>query len=184
MKFKKINTVILSFFLSIIAASNTAFAGLITETQNQSVAGQDFTFSFDVSDWVLGSSSGLALEVRGDFSQYNNTENFRVTVEGEDLGAWTYQTSDSTILYTQDTATLFKTFDFNSIITDDFLNDDVLEFSVKFSYFVDVGYNQSSLVPHVKSTFVYNSVDVSEPSTIAIFALSLIGLASRRFKKH
>jgi len=184
MKFNKINAVILSFFLSIIAASNTAYAGLITETQNQSVAGQDFTFSFNVSDWVLGSSSGLTLEVRGDFSQYNSTEGFRVTVEGVDFGTWTYQTSDSTILYTQDTATLFKTFDFSSIITDDLLNDDVLEFSVKFSYFVDVGYNQSSLVPHVKSTFVYNSVDVPEPSTLAIFALGMIALASRRFKKQ
>jgi|TARA_R110001599_G_C12224724_1_gene657593 hypothetical protein len=33
-------------------------------------------------------------------------------------------------------------------------------------------------------TYVGNSVDVPEPSTLAIFALGMIGLASRRFKKQ
>lgn len=32
--------------------------------------------------------------------------------------------------------------------------------------------------------FTTNKIDVPEPSTLAIFALGMIGLASRRFKKH
>jgi hypothetical protein len=32
--------------------------------------------------------------------------------------------------------------------------------------------------------WLYRTVDVPEPSTLAIFALGMIGLASRRFKKQ
>jgi hypothetical protein len=182
MKFKKINTVILSFYLSIIAASNTTYAGLITETQSQSVTGQEFTFSFDVSDWVLGSSSGLAIEVLGDFSIYTNSEYFSVTVEGIELGEWNYQTSDSASHSSADTTHLFKAFDFNSVITDGFLIDDVLEFTVRYSHLVDMPPYWATLQPYITSTFVYNSVDVPEPPTLTIFALGLMGLLSRRFK--
>jgi len=37
---------------------------------------------------------------------------------------------------------------------------------------------------HTSIAFVGDSVDVPEPSTLAIFALGMIGLASRRFKKQ
>jgi hypothetical protein len=184
MKCKKINAVILSFFISIIATTNTANAGLITETQIQTIDFQDFTFNFNVNDWVLGSDSSLLLEIKGDFSPVNY-EYFTLLVEGLNYGHWTRDNSDSFTAFSSETATLTNKFTFNTSHTTTFLSDDVFSFNVNFSSEVHEfwgGHDGSA--PYVKAIYSYKSVDVPEPSTLAIFALGMIGLASRRFKKQ
>lgn len=50
-------------------------------------------------------------------------------------------------------------------------------------YFESKSLNNSHTV-NVNTELTYNYTDVPEPSTLAIFALGMIGLVSRRFKKH
>jgi hypothetical protein len=172
----------------VLSVSGVANAGLITETQIQTINFQDFTFNFNVNDWVQGSGSTLLLEIQGDFTSSTSSENFELLVEGINYGTRSRNNSDSFVSYTRNTALLTNLFSFNIANTNSFLVNDIFSFNVNFDSGVHVSFGNdgigSSNSPYVKATYTYNSVAVPEPSTLAIFALGLMGLASRRFKKQ
>ena len=185
MKFKMLKATVAGLILSVSGFAN---AGLITETQEQTVDFQDFTFNFNVNDWALGAVSSLLLEVQGDFSPNFPTEYFTLLVEGNNYGNWSRDNSATTSIFSSDTATLINSFSFNTADTSSFLSNNVFSFNVNFSDEVHKGWGNigygAAAAPYVKATFRYNSVAVPEPSTLAIFALGMIGLASRRFNKQ
>ena len=168
----------------VLSVSGFANAGLITQTQTQTIDFEDFSFSFNVNDWVMGSESTLLLEVKSDFSVDASFEYFELIVEGISLGDWFNGNSDSKTSF-EDTNTLINTYNFNTADTNNYLSDNVFAFDVNLSDEVHVQWgSQDGTPPYVMATYTYDSVGVPEPTTLAIFALGLIGLASRRFKKQ
>jgi len=186
MKFKLFKAALASVILSVSGLAN---AGLITvsETQYQWVDFEDFTFTFNIDDWLLNNSSTLRVSVLGDFDS-PGVENLNVLAESHNFGTINYLTSGTTVLQQQQNYIEFY-FDLtlSAVMTNELLADDSATFEVNFSEQVhefNIHYTNIGAA-YAKIDFTYEqSTDVPEPSTLAIFALGMIGLASRRFKKQ
>jgi hypothetical protein len=123
---------------------------------------------------VAANSENFASTVTGSFFQTVNSLSLRVGDTGGDL--------DTVRLEVYDV--------FNSLITStSFTSESAFDLSVAgigIKSFAIIDVNDSLIV---FDTLVYNTEapivdDIPEPSTLAIFALGIMGLASRRFKKQ
>jgi hypothetical protein len=191
----------------VLSVSGFATAGLITvsEITNQTTDGQLFNFSLNISDYFAGSSSTLEVIIQGDFDGgAGSSEDVSVSMEGVLFGNFGF---DSTQAYNVVNYTLgvnnFNTYKFNlqflldAGTTASLLLDNVLNVAIDFDDGVntDCGWSNtdncitnSGASPFAAINYTYsNSVpttNVPEPTSLAIFALGIMGLASRRFKKQ
>jgi hypothetical protein len=116
---------------------------------------------------------GLSLEMNLDLTLFSGTLGFQFSLNDSIVGTWDLAGSSTEQKYNLD----FNFAELNSTSTDWTLRMDVYDpicngcGVIRLTEFNDVTFKSS----HVNS--------VPEPTTLAIFALGMIGLASRRFKK-
>jgi hypothetical protein len=182
----------------VLSVSGFANAGLITQEIEQAVDGENFQFNFDVLDYQIGTSSVLSITVVGDFAMGDGNvpqtdEFWSLFIEGSNFSDILPNTAGVYNLITTGTNTTQFSFNFSfdSTETSALLADNLLSFIVDFSDGVNfdlagLGFPYSNQLgaSGVTSSYSYTSTSVPEPSTLAIFALSIMGLASRRFNKQ
>jgi hypothetical protein len=195
MKFRFIPNVQALLAGLLLAVSNFSNAGLITltDSQNQTVDGQNFIFSWAIGDWTLGTSVDLIIELQGDLGQTG--ENAVIDAEtlalgshgqfGSGLNGWISLISGQGNEWRVQRMFTLTSFDVEAILSDNIFNvtidlqDTGGNINGVSPFYGTIG----SVLPYAKVDVVYSNVEVPEPSTLAIFALGLIGLASRYFMK-
>ena len=179
----------------VLSVSGFANAGLIAQEIEQTIDGQNFIFTLNADDYQVGTSSLLTIDVQGDFnSGIGSLEHIEaIIIEGVNYGSFEHTSTESYNVVQG--PSLFNAyrfsldFTFDSATTNLFLNDDILDISIYFAGKVNEQYGwwtavngeRSGPPPYAAVSFAYSQVP--EPSTLAIFALGIIGLATRRFLK-
>ncbi len=194
-----LSTSVLSLLLCILVSSQ-AFAGIITHYRMDNLVlpslGSFFTFSVDdLNGDRIGSYdeirdfSGLAcLAVTCPFANFTTLGKVDIDItfggSGEaffdlDTLNWTYNIINGTVDYSSGSP--IQVPPYNTTLGADF----------GMSSLVDIGNNTMALVGTPLRLFAPNGgqqlwsvAQVPEPSTLAILAFGLMGLASRRFKKQ
>jgi len=181
----------LKIFLTglIFSLSNVANAGLITltDSQVQTTGGQNFNFLFNNLSGSDGTGGTFVIHAQGDYDGLV-TETLAWNIENvisvSALGGFVNGVGVGgpfdfvNVFQPLGNIEFQKTYSINNLQLQSILNDGSL------NIFVDLASTVGLFNPpnFVEVTFSYNSVP--EPSTLAIFALGMIGLASRRFKKQ
>lgn len=176
-----------------LSVSGLANAGLITlsELQQQTEAGQLFSFDFGGSATPLsdGTSGALTIHARGDYGLSTASEFLNWDINGLGIGGLAGPVLGGTTVlvnngnndvewsqtFSIDGASMLAiTSAFQQVTVD--LNGDQ-------NSGVGIGFQANEFV---EVTFSYNTVTqaVPEPSTLAVLALGLIGLGAGRFRKH
>ncbi len=84
----------------------------------------------------------------------------------------------------KENGTVYMRIDMDELSTDVLFDGRVSSVFARWYYKDRDGVERITLINFITSNHRSNKVDVPEPSTLAIFALGMIGLASRRFKKQ
>jgi hypothetical protein len=192
MKLKFLNSAITGLILSFSCLVNTANAGLILSNSTEvSTSGQNYSQLFDVSGFENYTDLVFTVNARGDYG-VGLSESIEFFIDDISFGEFRYNstgvtsvvgpTGNSAIDYIIDFSFNISDMDWNTL----FANDSQVEvqwnnaFSVagKDGYYVDFSLSGTPTSPTEP-----DAVPVPEPTTLAIFALGMIGFASRRFKK-
>lgn len=191
MKIKMLKAALVGLVLSVSSFAN---AGLITETTEQTVNFQDFSFNWGVADWLTSTSATLTIEIQGDLGYFDASigESFELILESFNLGThglfnsglngWTELTPNAGI----DAWHVTRDFSLTSTQMASLLNDNLFQLDINLNQGVHVSFGiLNNINPFVKASLRYSTgTSVPEPTTLAIFALGIMGLASRRFKKQ
>ncbi|SIS42465.1 PEP-CTERM sorting domain-containing protein [Neptunomonas antarctica] len=202
MKFKMLKGAIAGVALSVSCFAN---AGLLTvsEITNQTTDGQLFNFSLNISDYLAGSSSTLEVITQGDFNNgANSSESIDVSIDGVSFGNFGFDSAEAynVVSYNYNAYKFNLNFLLDAATTTSILLDDMLNVVIDFGGGVNpnCGWSSTSscninsgVSPFAAINYTYSNsaktltstTNVPEPSTLAIFALGLMGLASRRLKK-
>ncbi len=166
-----------------LLVSTSASAGLIvlTDSEAQTADFQNFTFNFGGLDLAIGGAV-FDLEIRGDFHSPASNEGATFNLEGILSGLLDETNEGTTSSDPSGMRTLTQSYVLTQAQTNSILADGSLTIDIDFLSGVH-DFSQSYPNPGVTVAFSYESASVPEPSTLAIFALGMIGLASRRFKK-
>jgi len=168
----------------VLGVSSFANAGLIifSENKDQITPGEDFTFIFSPALSSDGGEGILEFLIRGDFSIGASLgESFGFDIESV-ISETGIQATNSNLITSFDfddnlfmVSRVISSADLTSI-----LSDSSITVNVDFASGVNLNLSTASIT----TTIRYNdTTPVPEPSTLAIFALGLMGLASRRFMK-
>lgn len=183
---KLFTTAVAGLFFAATSFINVANAGLITlGQQSTSVNGGVINYTNLVADANTVSDATFTLNIAGDFDSSN--ENVAISIEGYSLGiVFDKNTNNDLFNFANDdylgnhnnyvnmtgVATIAQA-DWTNIIADGF---------VSISFDLSSGVNCCSSGPHA-FTSGNISYNVPEPTTLAIFALGLIGFGARRFNR-
>lgn len=126
------------------------------------------------------------------------SSNENISIEGVSFGSFGFNSVEAYDIASSN----FNTYKFNleflfdAGVTTSLLLDNILDVAIDFGAGVnpDCGWSNTNVCitnsgasPFATINYTYsnsNSTNVPEPTTLAIFALGIIGLASRRFKKQ
>lgn len=196
MKFNFLSTAAFALGMSL---SGFASAEVITVSESFDIteSGQDFTFSFDaISEDIIGDVT-FFVNASGDFDLADETLTIDFAQDFDDLvlnaNGVSSQSSDLTqTSFESEALIVTRDFTFSAEFTvsellSDFLssNDSVIFASTSNTvrnFFAINRAGQSA--DFVEVGFTFDVAEVSEPTTLAIFGLGLMGLAARRFKKN
>jgi hypothetical protein len=180
---KFLNASLISLVLSASFFVNVANAGLILSDSTDVISNaQTNSETFDVTGFEDYTNLIFSVNARGDYGKYA-PENIEFFIDNFSFGQFNWNTAGVT--YTLGAS-------------GDIYNDYMINFSFTISD-IDWGViandssvkvewaNSSTVNANPSSGFYVNyslsGVPVPEPTTLAIFALGMIGFASRRFKK-
>lgn len=193
MKFKFLKTAIVGAVLLIVNLSSVANATIISLTnyQEQTVDGQNFSFVFNNLLNSDGTGGMLIIRARGDYDgqleetlAWHSENVLSISALGGFVngiggvgGPFDFAISHETSKDIE----FQKTYSISNSQLQSILADGIFNVTVDLSHVVGVF---SSIAPKfVEISISYNSVDAPEPLSLAIFALVALGLAARRFKK-
>ena len=172
-----------------------ASATLITQTQILVSDGQNFIFDFnglglsDGTDGVLTIASGTA--TNPSFSGLDldaANEFFDVVFETTNLGRFGCNSGTGVTTIPGNTGGIECDFSLDIAIDGasllSLLADGMLSIGVNFSDTVNAFNDNDEVIVSISYVDANGAQPVPEPSALAIFALGLLGLASRRFKKN
>jgi hypothetical protein len=187
----KINFAVIVLFVLLTCTSNKASAGLILTIDTLTNSEFSFTISGAFDQDVIGDQKnwlaikydwannyGVHTEWVGSFGTYTGALYFDGALAGQTLGAFNANYTDS--IYWSSASNILAGTTVNAT------------YSFTGGSYQSVDENKLQLVSGFDNPVSdwarleadANSTDVPEPSTLAIFALGMIGLASRRFKKQ
>lgn len=181
---KFLNAALVSLVLSTSFFVNSANAGLILSNYTHvNTQGQEHTKTFNVSGMENYKNLVFTVKARGDYGTLSN-ELIEFFIDDTSFGEFTYNTAGVTsVVGPTGNSALDYIIDFSFTISDSdwtslYANDSLLKIDWKNSNAVDARDNY-----FVDYSLSGEPSQVPEPTTLAIFALGMIGLASRRFKK-
>jgi hypothetical protein len=184
MKIKFLNTAVAGLVLSISCLVNFANAGLIlSDSTVVNTAGQNYSQTFNVAGFENHTNLVFAVEARGDYGTQSD-EFIEFFIDAISFGDFDYNTAGVTsVVGPTGSAEFDYIMNFSFTISDtdwntQYANDSQLQ--VQWTNSPTVG---SAGGYYVDFSLTGNPSVVPEPSTLAIFALGILGLASRRFKK-
>jgi hypothetical protein len=204
MKFKFLQMAVAGVVLSFISFANAELI-TVSELQTQDVDGQNFNFSLNGLDSSNGTGGTFTIHARGDFNDRNSQDNETLSWDIESIfsasgiggfnQAVVGQGGPFTDVIVHDGIYRFRNIEFtrtwsiSAFDLDNILSDSVFGVFVDFASGVDA-YATSEVgaaepTAYVEVIISYDSITpVPVPSNIAIFALGLMGLGARRFKKQ
>jgi hypothetical protein len=189
MKFTCIKTVFLTLILSSGLFVNNANAGIIV-SDNTSVTsdGQSYTSTFDVTGFEDYINLIFTVSTRGDYGVSQDNEYIEFFIDGISFGQFRYDTSgvissvgasgQSEIDWQLDFSFSITDIDWSTLYADD------STITVNWSNDSGVGAWNSEYNSFVNFNLAGDPNPVPEPTTLAIFALGMMGLAVRRLNKN
>jgi hypothetical protein len=192
MKLKFLNSAITGLILSLSCLVNTANAGLIlSDTTDVTSLGQTSSIVFDVAGFENYTDLVFTVNARGDYGR-ESSEFIEFLIDDASFGQFSYNTPGVTSVvgptnnigydYVMDFSFTISDVDWNTVYAND------SQVTVQWNHSLTVGpsapfYVSYSLTGESTAPTEPDAVPVPEPTTLAIFALGMIGFASRRFKK-
>lgn len=180
MKLKFLNTALTGLIFSISCLVNSANAGLILSSSTDvTITGQTNSMIFDVAGFEHYTNLVFTVNARGDYGR-ESSEFIEFFIDDTSFGQFDYNTPSVTSVvgptgnkgydYVMDFSFIISDIDWNTVYANDSL--------------VKVQWDNSLTVGGSAGFYVnYSLTGIPEPTTIAVFALGLLGLASRRFNK-
>ena len=175
--------------LFLIAGAVNAATTTLSQSQNQTADGENFTFNFTPGPYEAGSSSSFTITVQGDFNNIATPGSTAITIGGDDKGnfnrvsAAAYDVNSigfsniNTYLYKLDfdlDAAQTAAFMSNSTVAVDFA-DEVQQMCGWWNY---SNCNVlSGTAPYAKVDYTYEVSNVPVPAAVWLFGSALLGLA-------
>jgi hypothetical protein len=184
MKIKFLNTAVAGLVLSISCLVNFANAGVIlSDSTAVNTSGQDYSRTFDVTGFEDYKNLVFTVNARGDYGLDEYNEFIKFLIDGTSFGNYRYDTIGVTSFTGPTGDDKFDiiidfTFTVSDIDWNNFASDS--QVSIQWDNSANVG---SAPGFYVNYSLSGNPAPVPEPATLAIFALGMIGLASRRLNK-
>lgn len=166
----------------VLSISSFASAGvIISDATDITTTAQEYNTAFNLTDTAY-SNILLELTAKGDYGK-NSSEYIQFFIDGNLLAQWTYDTADISVTenYSEYDYTLTGVVSISDALWDTISSDNTLDVMWKNASQVNA-YRSQGGADYVSFSLV--GVEVPEPTTLALFALGLMGLASRRFKKQ
>lgn len=194
MKLKFLNTAVAGLILSLSCLVSTANAGLIlSDSTEVNTNGQDYSKIFDVSAFKDYTNLVFTVNARGDYGDFQSGEFIEFLIDDISFGEFYADTVGvTTVIGPTGQLNFDYIIDFSFTLSDIdwktlYANDSQVK--VQWDNSQNVGqdggfYVNYSLTGTPGEANVTDPVPVPAPTTIAVFALALIGFASRKLKKQ
>lgn len=185
MKNKFLKGLVASFALAISGFANAGLISIDFGPESSEVDGVDFLFNLATPTSIIGDAT-LELYLQGDFCCGDSaTEYADIFLDGLSLGRVLDEITGNDRFN-------FPINDIAQSAFDPILGSATITLAEMLPMLADgniiLSINTSSAVgavtTTVSGTLSFETVDVPEPSTLAVFTLGLMGLASRKFKKQ
>ena len=166
----------------VLSVSGFANAGLIlSDSTVVDSAGDSYSELFDTTGFSDFQDLIFTVEARGDYGNNGSDEFIEFWMDGTSLGQFSWSTPGSLWGGTGDQS-IDWILNFNVTITQaqwsNFSNDN--ELTISWNNSSEVGLFDSYHTSYVNYELNGTAAEVPEPTTLAILALSIMGLASRR----
>lgn len=197
MKLSYVKSLFVGLALSLTSVVANATLITLSDSQEQTITGQDFNFQFLVNDWAVGTDVELYVEAQGDLGYHSETLN--IVFDGLDLGTFGgfnngYGDWDQLATPEGNAFKASNSFTISAASMQTLIFDGVLSIDVNLSRYVHEHIGDiNNVAPYILVNLSYENANtapvtapvtaVTEPSTIAILGLALMGLSARRFRK-
>jgi hypothetical protein len=185
MNVKMLKAVVAGLVLSVSGFAN---AGLIfSDNTNITTSGQSDIASFSSIGFEYYTNIIFSVDARGDFGENQSNEDIEFLIDGVNFGQYTWDTfgvtssTGSSNISSIDKLISFS-FNISALQWANFISDDSVQ--VTWNNGSGVGDWSNDYIGYVNYEINGVASQVPEPTTLAIFALGIMGLASRRFKKQ
>jgi len=183
-----INRTIFFGVLFLVAGAVSAATTTLSQSQNQTADGQDFSFDFTPGAYEVGSSSSFTVSVQGDFND-PVTDNASITISGDDKGNFNRTSAEAYAVFFKgfnntNTYRYKLNFNLDAAQTTAFMNNSnvVVDFAdgvVALCGWWNFGncIADEGDAPYAQVDYTYEVSSVPVPAAVWLFGSALLGLA-------
>ena len=183
-----INKTIFLGVLFLVAGAVNAATTTLSQSQNQTADGQDFSFDFTPGAYEVGSSSSFTVSLQGDFSD-PLTDNASITIGGDDKGNFNPFSVDAYDVdfrgFSNTNAYRYKlNFNLDAAQTTAFMNNSNVVVDFADGVLALCGWwNYGNCIadegdaPYAQVDYTYEVSSVPVPAAVWLFGSALLGLA-------
>jgi hypothetical protein len=183
-----INKTIFLGVLFLVAGAVNAATTTLSQSQNQTADGQDFSFDFTPGAYEVGSSSSFTVSLQGDFSD-PLTDNASITIGGDDKGNFNRGSAEAYDVFSKGfnntNAYRYKlNFNLDAAQTTAFMNNSNVVVDFADGVMALCGWwNYGNCIadegdaPYAQVDYTYEVSSVPVPAAVWLFGSALLGLA-------